>query len=112
MIVRFRKCLLLLAIPILLFLFGINVKAIGLDVTDFKVVGKNETINVSKEAIEEIANEVVKKLENNTDKLLNEFLKGSQKEEPVGLYNQKEDSKLNIFESFFNGIFKNEREEK
>ena len=47
MIVRFRKCLLLLAIPILLFLFGINVKAIGLDVTDFKVVGKNETIDVN-----------------------------------------------------------------
>lgn len=73
---------------------------------------KNETINVSKEVIEEIANEVVKKLENNTDELLNEFLKGNQKEEPAGLYNSKKDSKSNIFESFFNGILKNEREEK
>ena len=46
MIVRFRKCLLLLAIPILLFLFGTDVKALGLEATDFKVVGKNETIDV------------------------------------------------------------------
>lgn len=73
---------------------------------------KNETINVSKEYMEEIANNIAKKIKENTDDLIKGFLKGNQKEKPAGIYNEKEDSKLNIFESFFNGILKNESEEK
>lgn len=57
---------------------------------------KGNTANISKETIEEIASRVVERLnENSSNQSNNELKQGS-----------------NFMESFFNGIFKNEREEK
>ena len=81
MIVRFRKCLLLLAIPILLFLFGTDVKALGLEATDFKVVGKNETIDV-----DEVIFSDNKVTSNITFNKLNDYVRFEFK-----LYNHDED---------------------
>lgn len=61
-------------------------------------VKEEETKNISEDEIEEIANRIVEKLNNN-----------SKKEK---LNNNLEKDPKNIFESFFNGILKNEREEK
>ena len=70
----------------------------------------------SKENLEQIVEKVIKKItkemKNDLDETIEGFFKGNQKEKPNGLYYKKEDSKPNMFESFFNGILKNEREEK
>lgn len=59
---------------------------------------ETEVVNVSEDSIEKIANRVVEKMkeDNSTEQKLNNKI--------------REDS--NMFESFFNGILKNEREEK
>ena len=59
---------------------------------------KNETINISKKAVEEIANRIVEKM--NDDNFKKEKFN-----------NKPERDQKNIFESFFNGILKNESEE-
>ena len=45
--ISLRKKVLLLIIPLLLFLFNIDVKALDLKVTDFKLLNKNGSIEVS-----------------------------------------------------------------
>ena len=59
---------------------------------------ETEVVDVSEDSIEKIANRVAEKMkeDNSTEQKLNNKI--------------KEDS--NMFESFFNGILKNEREEK
>ena len=70
---------------------------------------------ITKESIKTIVNESLDKfakdIEKSYEEILEGFLEGNQKEKPAGLFNKKEDSKPNVFESFFNGILKNEREE-
>lgn len=80
------------------------------------LVKENESLKMqikqdsNKKPIDEIVEEAIEKfadrLEKSSNELLEEVLKGNQREKPVGLYNNKEDSKPNMFESFFNGIFK------
>lgn len=65
-----------------------------------KEADKTEEKGISENSIEEIANRVVEKLnEDNSEKQKLNF-------------KIEEGSKANVFESFFNGILKNEREEK
>ena len=80
------------------------------------LVKENESLKMqikqdsNKKPIDEIVEEAIEKftdrLEKSSNELLEEVLKGNQQEKPVGLYNNKKDSKPNMFESFFNGIFK------
>lgn len=58
---------------------------------------ETKTINVSNDAIEQIANRIAERINESNSKKNNAL---------------KEDQKVNIFESFFNGILKNESEEK
>lgn len=84
---------------------------------NLKMQIKQETVDSSIENIEPIVEKamgkIAEKIKNDINETLEGFLKGNQKEEPKGLYNtENKDSKTNMFESFFNGILKNEREEK
>jgi len=82
-------------------------------VMQIKQKSKESSVEDVEQIVEKALNKITEKMEKSVSITLEGFLNGNQKKELKGLFNEeKKDSKTNMFESFFNGILKNEREEK